>query len=90
VALWSNNRRSDVNQVGEPARRAGMTVRTLPHYEQTRLLIPPARSAALYPGGAMEREPHLMKGTWMMPETSGWLRQATGVMMTQAHAPASR
>jgi hypothetical protein len=38
---------------------------------------------------AMEREPHLMKGTWMMPETSGWLRQATGVMMTQAHAPAS-
>lgn len=38
----------------------------------------------------MEREPHLMKGTWMTPEKSGWLWQATGVMMTQAHAPASR
>lgn len=80
MALWSNNRRSDVNQVGEPARRTGMIVRTLPHYEQTEQKC----------RFAMEREPHLMKGTWMMPETSGWLRQATGVMMTQAHAPASR
>ena len=80
MALWSNNRRSDVNQVGEPGRRAGMTVRTLPDYEQTEQKC----------RFAMEREPHLMKGTWMMPETSGWLWQATGVMMTQAHAPASR
>jgi len=80
VALWSNNRRSDVNQVGEPGRRAGMTVRTLPDYEQTEQKC----------RFAMEREPHLMKGTWMTPEKSGWLWQATGVMMTQAHAPASR
>ncbi|WP_434640398.1 MerR family transcriptional regulator [Klebsiella sp. I138] len=35
-------------QVGELARRAGMTVRTLHHYEQTGLLLPSARSAAGY------------------------------------------
>lgn len=39
---------------------------------------------------AMEREPHLMKGTWMTPEVLGWLQQAIGVMMTQASSPASR
>jgi DNA-binding transcriptional MerR regulator len=31
-------------QVGELAKRAGMTVRTLHHYEQTGLLTPSARS----------------------------------------------
>lgn len=35
-------------QVGELARRAGITVRTLHHYEQTGLLLPSARSAAGY------------------------------------------
>ena len=35
-------------QVGELARRAGMTVRTLHHYEQTGLLMPSARSTAGY------------------------------------------
>ncbi|EMX9089975.1 MerR family transcriptional regulator [Klebsiella oxytoca] len=35
-------------QVGELAKRAGMTVRTLHHYEQTGLLTPSARSAAGY------------------------------------------
>lgn len=39
---------------------------------------------------AMEREPHLMKGTWMTPEVLSWLQQAIGVMMTQARTPASR
>ncbi|MEF3090601.1 MerR family transcriptional regulator [Raoultella scottii] len=38
---------------------------------------------------AMEREPHLMKGTWMTPPVLGWLQQAIGVMM-QARTPASR
>jgi DNA-binding transcriptional MerR regulator len=33
-------------QVGELAKRAGITVRTLHHYEQTGLLLPSARSAA--------------------------------------------
>ncbi len=35
-------------QVGELAKRAGITVRTLHHYEQTGLLLPSARSAAGY------------------------------------------
>ncbi|HAV1453612.1 TPA: MerR family transcriptional regulator [Enterobacter hormaechei subsp. steigerwaltii] len=35
-------------QVGELAKRAGITVRTLHHYEQTELLLPSARSAAGY------------------------------------------
>lgn len=35
-------------QVGELAKRAGITVRTLHHYEQTGLLTPSARSAAGY------------------------------------------
>jgi DNA-binding transcriptional MerR regulator len=35
-------------QVGELAKRAGMTVRTLHHYEQTGLLTPSARSEAGY------------------------------------------
>ena len=35
-------------QVGELAKRAGITVRTLHHYEQTGLLAPSARSAAGY------------------------------------------
>ena len=35
-------------QVGELAKRAGMTVRTLHHYEQLGLLLPSARSAAGY------------------------------------------
>ena len=38
---------------------------------------------------AMEREPHLMKGTWMTPEVLGWLQQAIGVMMRQAPGPAA-
>ena len=41
-------------QVGELAKRAGITVRTLHHYEQTGVLLPSARSAAgyrLYNGG---------------------------------------
>ena len=33
-------------QVGELAKRAGLTVRTLHHYEQTGLLTPSARSEA--------------------------------------------
>jgi DNA-binding transcriptional MerR regulator len=39
---------------------------------------------------AMEREPHLMKGTWMTPDVLGWLQQAIGVMMRQAQRPAAR
>ncbi len=35
-------------QVGELAKRAGITVRTLHHYEQLGLLLPSARSAAGY------------------------------------------
>ncbi len=35
-------------QVGLLAKRAGITVRTLHHYEQTGLLLPSARSAAGY------------------------------------------
>lgn len=35
-------------QVGELAKRAGITVRTLHHYEQTGVLLPSARSAAGY------------------------------------------
>ncbi|WP_075180689.1 MerR family transcriptional regulator [Pantoea sp. 1.19] len=35
-------------QVGELAKRAGISVRTLHHYEQTGLLLPSARSAAGY------------------------------------------
>ena len=35
-------------QVGELAKRAGLTVRTLHHYEQTGLLTPSARSEAGY------------------------------------------
>ncbi|EPS5534007.1 MerR family transcriptional regulator [Enterobacter hormaechei] len=35
-------------QVGELAKRAGITVRTLHHYEQTGLFLPSARSAAGY------------------------------------------
>jgi DNA-binding transcriptional MerR regulator len=35
-------------QVGQLAKRAGITVRTLHHYEQTGLLLPSARSAAGY------------------------------------------
>ena len=35
-------------QVGELAKRAGITVRTLHHYEQTGLLLPSARSSAGY------------------------------------------
>ncbi|WP_334372112.1 MerR family transcriptional regulator [Enterobacter hormaechei] len=35
-------------QVGELAKRAGITVRTLHHYEQAELLLPSARSAAGY------------------------------------------
>jgi DNA-binding transcriptional MerR regulator len=35
-------------QVGELAKRAGITVRTLHHYEQTGLLLPSARSEAGY------------------------------------------
>lgn len=35
-------------QVGELAKRAGITVRTLHHYEQTGLLLPAARNAAGY------------------------------------------
>ena len=35
-------------QVGELAKRAGLTVRTLHHYEQTGLLKPSARSEAGY------------------------------------------
>ncbi|ROP61843.1 DNA-binding transcriptional MerR regulator [Enterobacter sp. BIGb0383] len=35
-------------QVGELAKRAGITVRTLHHYEQTGLLLPSARSTAGY------------------------------------------
>ena len=38
-------------QVGELARRAGMTVRTLHHYEQTGLLMPSA-SATTTPWAA--------------------------------------
>ena len=38
---------------------------------------------------AMEREPHLMKGTWMTAEVLGWLQQAIGVMMRQASGPAA-
>ncbi|HCK7279830.1 TPA: MerR family transcriptional regulator [Enterobacter roggenkampii] len=35
-------------QVGELAKRAGITIRTLHHYEQTGVLLPSARSAAGY------------------------------------------
>ncbi|ELY3758278.1 MerR family transcriptional regulator [Cronobacter universalis] len=38
---------------------------------------------------AMMREPHLSKGTWMTPETLGWLQQAFGALMqAQGAAPA--
>lgn len=38
---------------------------------------------------AMMREPHLSKGTWMTPETLGWLQQAFGALMqAQGTAPA--
>ncbi|HIG8796324.1 TPA: MerR family transcriptional regulator [Raoultella terrigena] len=50
-------------QVGELAKRAGMTVRTLHHYEQTGLLTPSARSAAgyrLYDLAAVQRL-HMIK-----------------------------
>ena len=50
-------------QVGELAKRAGITVRTLHHYEQTGLLTPSARSAAgyrLYNLAAVQR-PHMIK-----------------------------
>ncbi|ELY4322585.1 MerR family transcriptional regulator [Cronobacter turicensis] len=38
---------------------------------------------------AMMREPHLSKGTWMTPETLGWLQQAfSALMQAQGTAPA--
>lgn len=111
-------------QVGELSRRAGISVRTLHHYEHLGLLLPSARSVAgywlynladvkrlhmiqalaqnwlalfqSYAGTdaqtqqkfrtAMQREPHLMKGTWTTPEVLQWLQRAIEAMMRNRYS----
>lgn len=67
-------------QVGELAKRAGITVRTLHHYEQTGLLLPSARSAAgyrLYNGGcaASAYDQTLAKAGLELAEIRDFLKQ---------------
>lgn len=64
-------------QVGELAKRAGITVRTLHHYEQTGLLLPSARSAAgyrLYNLADVQRL-HMIR-RWQKP---GWSLPKSGI-----------
>ena len=72
-------------QVGELAKRAGLTVRTLHHYEQTGLLTPSARSEAgyrLYNLSAVQRL-HMIKA---LAQTGLTLGQMDVIELNEAFA----